>query len=80
VATVRPRGPLNPKPANYTTSAISAESDGSLFWKLSEGRGAMLAFKAAILKSNAGNSSPISEPCKARNNTISIRPKRDSIR
>ena len=36
---------LNPKPANYTTSAIAGESDGSLFWKLSEGRGAMVAFK-----------------------------------
>jgi mono/diheme cytochrome c family protein len=39
---------LNPKPANYTTSAISAESDGSLFWKLSEGRGAMVGFKATL--------------------------------
>jgi len=38
---------LNPKPANYTTSAIAGESDGSLFWKLSEGRGAMLAFKGS---------------------------------
>jgi len=38
---------LNPKPANYTSSAIAAESDGSLFWKLSEGRGAMLAFKSS---------------------------------
>lgn len=37
---------LNPKPANYTTKAISAESDGSLFWKLSEGRGAMVPFKS----------------------------------
>jgi len=37
---------LNPKPANYTTKAISAESDGALFWKLSEGRGAMVAFKS----------------------------------
>jgi mono/diheme cytochrome c family protein len=38
---------LNPKPANYTTKAISGESDGSLFWKLSEGRGAMVPFKGA---------------------------------
>jgi mono/diheme cytochrome c family protein len=37
---------LNPKPANYTTKAIAGESDGSLFWKLSEGRGAMVAFKS----------------------------------
>lgn len=39
---------LNPKPANYTTSAISGESDGALFWKLSEGRGAMVAFKGSL--------------------------------
>ena len=39
---------LNPRPANYTTSAISGESDGSLFWKLSEGRGAMVAFKGSF--------------------------------
>jgi mono/diheme cytochrome c family protein len=39
---------LNPRPANYTTSAISGESDGSLFWKLSEGRGAMVAFKSSL--------------------------------
>ena len=39
---------LNPKPANYTTSAIAAETDGSLFWKLSEGRGAMVAFKNTL--------------------------------
>ena len=50
-ATGRGDGPaaaaLNPKPANYTTRAIAAESDGSLFWKLSEGRGAMVPFKTA---------------------------------
>ena len=39
---------LNPKPANYTTKVISAESDGALFWKLSEGRGAMVPFKGAL--------------------------------
>ncbi len=39
---------LNPKPANYTTSAIATESDGALFWKLSEGRGAMVGFKGAF--------------------------------
>ena len=42
---------INPKPANYTSSAVSAESDGSLFWKLSEGRGAMVEFKASLLVS-----------------------------
>ncbi|MEO6786107.1 MAG: cytochrome c [Chthoniobacteraceae bacterium] len=39
---------LNPKPANYTSSAIARESDGALFWKLSEGRGAMVGFKGAF--------------------------------
>ena len=39
---------LNPRPANYTTSAIARESDGALFWKLSEGRGAMVGFKGAF--------------------------------
>jgi mono/diheme cytochrome c family protein len=39
---------LNPRPANYTTSAISGESDGALFWKMSEGRGAMVAFKTSF--------------------------------
>jgi mono/diheme cytochrome c family protein len=39
---------LNPKPANYTSRTIAAESDGSLFWKLSEGRGAMVPFKTAF--------------------------------
>lgn len=39
---------LNPKPANYTSLAIEAESDGSLFWKLSEGRGGMVGFKATL--------------------------------
>jgi mono/diheme cytochrome c family protein len=34
------------RPANYTTKAIAAESDGALFWKLSEGRGAMVPFKS----------------------------------
>ncbi|MEP6673356.1 MAG: cytochrome c [Chthoniobacter sp.] len=51
-ATGRGDGPaaaaLNPKPANYTTPAVEAESDGSLFWKLSEGRGAMAPFKSAL--------------------------------
>ena len=50
-ATGRGDGPaaaaLNPRPANYTTKVIAGESDGSLFWKLSEGRGAMVPFKSA---------------------------------
>jgi mono/diheme cytochrome c family protein len=32
---------LNPKPADWTSKATQAESDGCLFWKLTTGRGAM---------------------------------------
>jgi mono/diheme cytochrome c family protein len=36
---------LNPKPADHSSAAIQSESDGSLFWKLSEGRAPMPAYK-----------------------------------
>jgi mono/diheme cytochrome c family protein len=36
---------LNPKPADHTSAAVQAESDGALFWKLSEGRNPMPAYK-----------------------------------
>lgn len=39
---------LNPRPANFSSSAIAGDSDGALFWKLSEGRGAMVAFKSTL--------------------------------
>ena len=39
---------LNPKPADHSSKAIQQESDGSLFWKLSEGRGAMQAYKGQL--------------------------------
>jgi mono/diheme cytochrome c family protein len=39
---------LNPKPADHSSKAIQQESDGSLFWKLSEGRGAMQAYKSQL--------------------------------
>ena len=39
---------LNPKPAKFTSPAIVGESDGALFWKLSEGRGAMVPFKTTL--------------------------------
>jgi mono/diheme cytochrome c family protein len=32
---------LNPKPANLTSNAVQAQTDGELFWKISTGRGAM---------------------------------------
>ena len=39
---------LNPKPADWTSKKIQDESDGELFWKISNGRGAMPAWKATL--------------------------------
>jgi mono/diheme cytochrome c family protein len=36
---------LNPKPADHSSAAVQSESDGALFWKLSEGRAPMPAYK-----------------------------------
>ncbi len=36
---------LNPKPADWTSKKVQDESDGSLFWKISNGRGAMPPWK-----------------------------------
>ena len=34
-----------PKPANWTSEAVQKEADGELFWKISNGRGAMPPWK-----------------------------------
>ncbi len=39
---------LNPKPADHTSSALQSETDGSLFWKISEGRKPMPQYKLAF--------------------------------
>jgi mono/diheme cytochrome c family protein len=36
---------LNPKPADHTSVAVQNETDGALFWKLSEGRAPMPGYK-----------------------------------
>ena len=36
---------LNPKPADWTSSRVQDEADGELFWKISNGRGAMPPWK-----------------------------------
>lgn len=36
---------LNPKPADWTSKKVQDEPDGSLFWKISNGRGAMPPWK-----------------------------------
>ena len=39
---------LNPKPADHTSAALKAESDGSLFYKISNGRTPMPQFKTTL--------------------------------
>jgi mono/diheme cytochrome c family protein len=34
-----------PKPANWTSAAVQKETDGEIFWKMSNGRGAMPPWK-----------------------------------
>ena len=46
MASLRPD--LNPKPANHTSAAIQSETDGSLFYKISEGRNAMPQYKLTL--------------------------------
>jgi mono/diheme cytochrome c family protein len=36
---------LNPKPADWTSSRVQNETDGALFWKISNGRGPMPPWK-----------------------------------
>lgn len=36
---------LNPKPADWTSKRVQDESDGELYWKISNGRGAMPPWK-----------------------------------
>jgi mono/diheme cytochrome c family protein len=42
---------LNPKPANYSSDKIQAQTDGAIYWKLTEGRAPMAGYKE-ILKDN----------------------------
>ena len=39
---------LTPKPADHTSSIVQNETDGSLFWKLSEGRNPMPGYKKIL--------------------------------
>jgi mono/diheme cytochrome c family protein len=39
---------LTPKPADHTSAALHNESDGSLYWKISEGRTPMPQFKKIL--------------------------------
>lgn len=39
---------LNPKPASFNTKAFSNQTDGAIFWKISEGKAPMAAYKDLI--------------------------------
>ena len=39
---------VNPKPADHTSDAVQHETDGSLFWKMTEGRGPMVSYKQIL--------------------------------
>lgn len=39
---------INPKPADHTSALVQSESDGSLYWKLTEGRAPMPSYKLVL--------------------------------
>ncbi len=39
---------LNPKPSNLTTATFHTQSDGAIFWKITEGRAPMASYKATL--------------------------------
>lgn len=46
---------LNPKPANFAGTSVQKQSDGELFWKITEGRGAMASFKYSLTSDQRWN-------------------------
>lgn len=39
---------LDPKPADHSSAVVQNETDGSLFWKISEGRNSMPGYKKTL--------------------------------
>ncbi|MDT8414783.1 MAG: cytochrome c [Flavobacteriaceae bacterium] len=39
---------LNPKPADLTSDKVQAQTDGEIFWKITNGRGAMVKWEPVI--------------------------------
>lgn len=44
--------PLNPKPGDFATEKFSKQTDGSLFFKLSKGRGGMPSFESQLAEAD----------------------------
>lgn len=39
---------LKPRPANFTKEAIQTQTDGAIYWKITEGKAPMAAYKAVL--------------------------------
>lgn len=39
---------LNPKPAKFASESVQSQSDGTLFWKMTEGRAPMASYKDVL--------------------------------
>ena len=39
---------LNPKPTNFTLPNVQGQSDGAIYWKISEGRSPMASYKGML--------------------------------
>ena len=39
---------LNPQPRNFKLESVQGQSDGELFWKISNGKGMMLPYKHSL--------------------------------
>jgi mono/diheme cytochrome c family protein len=39
---------LNPKPADHTSAAVQAQTDGAIFWKMTNGRAPMAAYQNTL--------------------------------
>lgn len=39
---------LKPRPTNFTTAAVQSQSDGAIYWKITEGRAPMATYKTVL--------------------------------
>jgi len=46
---------LKPKPANHTSSDVQKQTDGEIYWKISEGRGPMVGWKLILSEEDRWN-------------------------
>ena len=39
---------LKPRPGNFTKDAVQLQTDGAIYWKMTEGRAPMASYKTAL--------------------------------